>query len=229
MKIDLDNLCPKEISKIIKKLNELLKKQESSKSIIGLVVKKEREKICCSECKSINIKKNGKYRGRQLYKCKDCGKKFNELTNTPFHHTRLTYSQIETAYQCLVDKLSIRKSAKKIGISTRTAFTLRFKIISCLKQINKEKLSGNIELDEYYLSINLKGTKTKDMPRISKKRETHGTGKQGISKHTVCITSGVDENDNIIFKVAGTGNVTSDMIKYTIAPEIRNQKKVVTD
>ena len=27
------------------------------------------------------------------------------------------------------------------------------------------KLSGNIELDEYYLAINLKGTKKKNMPR----------------------------------------------------------------
>lgn len=229
MKIDLDNLCPKEINKIIKKLDELLKKQEASKSIIGLVVKKEKKEICCSNCNSINIKKNGKYKGKQLYKCKDCGKKFNELTNTPFHHTRLTYGQIEKAYQCLVDKLSIRKTAKKMGVSTRTAFTLRFKIISCLNQISREKLSGNIELDEYYLSINLKGTKAKDMPRISKKRKTHGTGKRGITKHTVCVTSGVDENDNIIFKVAGTGNVTTDMIRDTIAPEIKNQKKVVTD
>ena len=55
MKIDLDNLCPKEINKIIKKLDELLKKQEASKSIIGLVVKKEKKEICCSNCNSVNI------------------------------------------------------------------------------------------------------------------------------------------------------------------------------
>ena len=59
-----------------------------------------------------------------------------------------------------MDKLSIRKSAKKIKISTRTAFALRFKVISCLEKINSENsLTGNIELDEYYLSVNLKGTK----------------------------------------------------------------------
>ncbi|WP_442953633.1 transposase [Paenibacillus sp. USDA918EY] len=30
------------------------------------------------------IKKNGKYRGRQRYLCKDCGKTFNDMTNTPY-------------------------------------------------------------------------------------------------------------------------------------------------
>ena len=99
-----------------------------------------------------------------------------------------------------MDKLSIRKSAKKIKISTRTAFVLRFKVIPCLEKINSENsLTGNIELDEYYLSVNLKGIKKDKMPRISKPRKTNGTGKQGISRHTVCVTSGIDENDHIIF------------------------------
>ena len=91
------------------------------------------------------------------------------------------------------------------------------------------KLEGEIELDEYYLSINLKGTKPKDMPRASKKRKSKGKGKRGISSHKVCVISGVDEKDNIYFKVAGTGSVTSEMIKNTVAPKIINPKKVKTD
>lgn len=108
-----------------------------------------------------------------MYKCKNCNKKFNEITNTPFHHTRLNYKQIETAYECLFDKLSIRKSAKKISISTRTAFTLRFKLITCLKNTkDKDDLTGNIELDEYYLSVNLKGTKRENAQNIKIKKNT---------------------------------------------------------
>ena len=53
--------------------------------------------------------------------------------------------------------------------------------MSCLKEIiNSCKLSGNIELDEYYLAINLKGTKKKNMPRASKKRTSHGTSKREL-------------------------------------------------
>ena len=120
--------------------------------------------------------------------------------------------------------------ASKIGVSTKTAFVLRFKIISCLKKIiNNKNLEGTSQLDEYYLPVNLKGTKPNKMPRISKKRQKNGTGKSGISKHTVCVTSGVDENDNMIFKVAGTSNVSSDMIKNTVAKYVSKNSKVITD
>lgn len=226
----LDSLLPKELETLINHLNEMLNLKENSKGIIDLEICKQRENLCCPYCESNNVKKNGKYNDRQLYKCKDCGKKYNELTNTPFHHTRLNYKQIITAYECLVDKLSIRKSAKKIGVSTKTAFTLRFKLISCLKETKeKEQLTGNVELDEYYLPVNLKGTKPENMPRASKPRRKHGTGKSGISKHAVCITSGIDENDHILFKVAGSGNVTSEMIRETIVNKIINSNKVITD
>lgn len=226
----LEALLPKEIEKVINKLQDILYQKEHSKGIIDLVIHKERNEVCCPKCGSTHIKKNGKYKDRQLYKCKNCNKKFNELTNTPFHHTRLNYKQIEIAYDCLVDKLSIRKSSKKIGVSTRTAFTLRFKLITCLKETSeKDNLTGCIELDEYYLSVNLKGTKKDKMPRISKPRKKHGTGKSGISKHTVCVTSGIDEDDHILLKVAGAGPVTSDMIRNTISNKIQNSKKIITD
>lgn len=45
----------------------------------------------------------------------------------------------------------------------------------------------------------------------------------------MCVTSGIDENDHIVFKVAGAGNVTSDMIRNTIVDRINAPKKVITD
>lgn len=226
----LELLLPRELEELIDRLQNILNQKEHSKGIIDLIINKERSNIICPKCGSVHVIKNGKYKNRQLYKCKDCNKKFNELTNTPFHHTRLNYKQIKIAYECLVDKLSIRKSASKIGVSTRTAFTLRFKLISCLKR-TKEKnyLTGNIELDEYYLSINLKGTKKDKMPRFSKPRKRRGTGKSGISKHTVCIISGIDENDHILLKVAGTGSVTSEMIRKNIVNKVKDSRKIITD
>ena len=170
MVIDIDKMLPEDIIKMISLLTNGLSKKQNSKGIIDLEIKKIKGKICCPKCQSKNIKKNGKYKDRQLYKCKDCNKKFNELTNTPFHHTRLVYKQIVDAYECLVNKLSIRKTANKTGVSIKTAFILRFKIISCLKIIvNNKKFKGTSQLDEYYLPVNLKGTKPENMPRFSKK------------------------------------------------------------
>lgn len=219
-----------ELREIINELNNKLKLLEGSKKAICDMIFKDKDLLCCPSCHSTNINKNGKPNGKQNYICKDCGKKFNDLTNTIFHHTHLTYKQIEKAIDCVINIFSIRKMAKIVEISTKTAFTLRHKIMSCLKDIvDSFKLHGEVELDEYYQSINLKGTKKKDMPRISKKRTSHGTGTRGISNHKICITSGVDEYDNMFFTVAGTSNVTSQMIKDTVVPRITNTNKVITD
>lgn len=219
-----------ELREIIKNLNSELELLEKSKKAVYNMVLKEKQVPYCPICGSTNINKNGKYKDRQNYICKDCNKKFNGLTNTIFHHTHLTYMQIEKAIDCIINLFSIRKMAKVLKISTKTAFTLRHKIMSCLKSIVKSfKLNGVIELDEYYLSINLKGTKKKNMPRMSKKRTSHGSNTRGISSHKICVTSGIDENDNMFFEVAGTSSVTSKMIKDTAVPRISNSKKVITD
>jgi transposase-like protein len=40
--------------------------------------------VGCVHCGSKSVKRNGKYRTRQRYLCKDCNKTFNDMTNTPF-------------------------------------------------------------------------------------------------------------------------------------------------
>lgn len=230
MSINIEKLLPEELKQLIEILKSKIADKENSTSTIALLVNKDRQEVKCPRCHSNHIKKNGIYKGKQLYKCKECNKKFNELTNTPFHHTRLTYTQISEAYDCLINKLSIRKTASKLNVSTKTAFVLRFKIICCLKQIvNNNMLEEKAQLDEYYLSINLKGTKKQNMARISKKRKRNGSRKSGITKHMLCITSGVDSNDNMIFKIAGTSNASSEMIDNSIGKFIKEDTDVITD
>ena len=43
-------------------------------------------------CGSPSYKKNGKYRARQRYLCKDCGKTSNDKTNTPLCGSRYPVS-----------------------------------------------------------------------------------------------------------------------------------------
>ena len=219
-----------ELREIIDELNQKLQLLENGKEAICDMILKGKQFLYCPRCGSVNIDKNGKPNNKQNYICKDCNKKFNILTNTIFHHTHLSYAKIEKAIDCIIHLFSIRKMASIVKISTKTAFTLRHKVMSGLKEIiNSCKLSGSIELDEYYLAINLKGTKKKNMPRASKKRTSHGTSKRGISSHKICATSGIDENDNIFFETAGTGSVTSEMIKNTVVPKLDNTNLVITD
>jgi transposase-like protein len=43
--------------------------------------------LACVHCGSVNIKRNGKYRSRQRYLCKECGKSFNDMTASPISGT----------------------------------------------------------------------------------------------------------------------------------------------
>ena len=58
-------------------------------------------------------------------------------------------------------------------------------------------MSGEIEADEIYRCINLKGTPKNKMPRAFKPRTSGGTTTRGISSHKVCIMGAIDENDNM--------------------------------
>ena len=103
-------------------------------------------------------------------------------------------------------------------------------MLDSLKEIRQNlQLQGQVESDEIYKSINLKGTKPSKMPRASKHRKSNGTATRGISGHKVCITSAIDENDNMFLEIAGTGPVTSTMIKNTLSPKMGNIKCLITD
>lgn len=43
--------------------------------------------MACVHCGSKAVKRNGKYKTRQLYLCKDCGKSFNDTTASPLSGT----------------------------------------------------------------------------------------------------------------------------------------------
>ncbi len=45
--------------------------------------------LACIHCGSLSLKRNGKYRSRQRYLCKDCGKTFNDITASPISGTGL--------------------------------------------------------------------------------------------------------------------------------------------
>lgn len=79
--------------------------------------------------------------------------------------------------------------------------------------IKNIELSGEIQSDEKYFSINLKGTKPQNMPRYSKKRTSTKSPYRGISHHKIYVVSSIDENDNLLLEIVGLGRCTTDMLK----------------
>lgn len=101
----------------------------------------------CVHFGSISVKRNGKYRSRQRYLFKDCGKTFNDMTASPisvshYHHKWLHYLKL------MLEGVSLPKIAEELGIHVATAFYCRHKILYALRSHGFTTLKGIIESDK---------------------------------------------------------------------------------
>ena len=226
--IDLDPVTIIEFKNYLSEnLTELCSTKNSNSKVISRF--KEKEK-CCNKCGCI-LHRNGKTKnGVQKYICSGCKSTSSETTNTIVCHSKLSFEIWSNVIDNLLNGFSLRRLAEENNISLPTSFRLRHKVLCALKNfISNIKLSGNIQSDEKYFSINLKGTKPKNMPRYSKKRTSVSSPYRGISHHKVCVVSSIDENDNLLLKIVGLGRCTTNMLKDSLGKKINNAKSIVAD
>ena len=180
---------------------------------------------------NIKMNKNGKTKnGVQKYICKHCCHTCCETTDTIVSHSHLSFDVWSNVIDNLLDGFSIRRIAEENDISIYTSFRLRHKILLALKKYVKSiKLQGNTQSDEKYFSINLKGTKTNNMPRFSKKRTSTSSPYRGISHHKICVISSIDENDNLVLEIVGLGRCTTEMLENALGNKVENVDYFNTD
>ena len=110
----------------------------------------------------------------------------------------------------------LKKQAKETGINYQTCLQLfaqeEFLRHAASEIMSHQKLSGEVEIDTQYKSINLKGTRPQNIPRYSKKRGNQ-SAYRGISHHKVAIISATDENDHMMMQVSGLGSESFDKYK----------------
>ena len=211
----LKDLDPVTIIEFKNYLIQNLSKLCSMKNSNSKVISKFKNKIkYCSKCGCL-LHRNGKTKnGIQKYICSGCKLTSSETTETIICHSKLSFEIWSNVIDNLLNGFSLRRIAEENNISLLTSFRLRHKVLYTLKKFVKDiKLSGEIQSDEKYFSINLKGTKPKNMPRYSKKRTSTTSPYRGISHHKVCVVSSIDENDNLLLKIVGLGRCTTNMLK----------------
>ena len=212
---------------IIENLSDLCSTKNSNSKVIS---KFKGEELFCEMC-GCKLYKNGKTKsGIQKYICSGCKTTLSETSNTIVCHSKLPFEIWRNVIDNLLNGFSIRRIAEENNISNYTSFRLRHKVLYALKKfVENIKLSGNIQSDEKYFSINLKGTKKANMPRYSKKRTSTSSSYRGISHHKVCVVSSIDENDNLLLKIVGLGRCTIDMLKNSLGQKLGNAKSVNAD
>ncbi|WNO03989.1 IS1595 family transposase [Rhodoferax mekongensis] len=154
----------------------------------------------CPHCNSFKCVKNGTGRGVQRYRCMDCSKTFNAATNTPLAHLH-SKKQFFQHGECLQKGLTIRATAKELGVSVSTAFRWRHRFLAAVVGHQPRGVTGIFEADETYFRESQKGsrklispedpTKTRPPRRHGGKPPTKGKkGKASSRKDLVPVLVG---------------------------------------
>ena len=180
----------------------------------------------CRKCGADQIVKFGKDKnGKQRYKCKCCGATFTETSYSAISRTRFSEDVWETYIHLLLVGASLEECAFQCGISVRTAFIWRHKILNALQNDQDNRvMAGIIEADEKYYSLSFKGNhkKSKDfvMPREPYSR---GTDNRSNNLPKACVMCAVERNGQSYGEVLGVGQSTKKMVTYAF------EKRVVPD
>ncbi|MCQ6264514.1 IS1595 family transposase [Fictibacillus sp. WQ 8-8] len=195
---------------------------------------KHKDGYTCTHCYSTNAVRFGKYRikagtkviERQRYRCKDCGKTFTDVTNTPLKGTHLPHKWLDFIH-CMIEGHSLRKASELIGVHHVTLFYWRHKVLSALKQMDIDQFSGIVEMDETYFLYSEKG-KRKIIGRKARKR---GGASQfrGISKEQVCVLVARDRQKQTFSKVLGQGRIVKSKLEQAIGFKVSTTNTLCTD
>lgn len=211
--------------------NELLKKMQLNQKIINDAAN-ALHKIIFRERRVPNgYVRNGKTpTGRQKYLNPQTSRSISDTHHSIVHYSKKSYEQWLMFIKCMLYGLSLRKSASEVGISTTTAFAWRHKVIEAMKDYQEVvKLSGEIEVDETYFLLNMKGPwKGKPMPRSAKKKGEPAV-LRGVSNEHVCVLIALDENDQVLTKVVGQGNPWKDDIFDAINGKVKAGSHITSD
>ena len=206
-------------------VNICCKKDSTSKIIAN---NKDRF-LYCEHCGCL-LYRNGKTKsGIQKYICSGCKKTSSERTGTVSCGSNLSFEVWKNVIDNIINGFSIRRVAKENNISVDTSFRLRHKVLYALTSfIESIKLKGKVWADAQYYSLNFKGTKKDDMPRISKKRGS-SSSLTGISHHKLCVIGAVDEYDNLILKIGGLGKGTTKMLENCFKDKVEEVSSFTVD
>lgn len=112
--------------------------------------------LVCPLCGCIDhVSRNGHRRdGKQRYICKDCSKTFVANANSITAGTLKELNVWKKYVECMINGLSVRKTAEICGIHRNTAFIWRHKILDALQNVSESaKLEG---IDETFFPISYK-------------------------------------------------------------------------
>lgn len=180
----------------------------------------------CPRCGSVAIVKKGKSgNGGQRYLCRDCGRTFSGSTDRILGASKLLLETWMACVECFVLMLPLRECTDRCGVCLKTAYTMRHRLIECLKEYSPEFHVGQgqtFELDETFFPESFKGNHSKDSFTLPRKARHRGEQfhKRGLSREQICVIMGISDTNATFFDVSGRSVVSRNRAEEALRGRI---------
>lgn len=178
------------------------------------------KKLFCPYCNSHFYKLNGHRKGKQRYKCLNCGKSFLETTNTIFSSTKLDENTLRKLIIFVIHDTKIKTIMDILSISSRTAYMWRMKIYKVAAEITKKAiLSNKVWIDEKLIRVNKRYLATKP----------NGLQYRGQSINQIVVACAIDSNGNKYAEIVGRGHISSRQCLNSYGKHIEKGSHIIHD
>jgi len=188
----------------------------------------------CIHCGSTKIRRMGHTpQGAQRYHCRDCGRTFGDRSDSVLSGTHKDSTVWEEYIDCMLEGLSLRKTAARCGIHFNTAFAWRHKLLDALRGIlSSQTVGGVVEADETYVNVSYKGNHSGENSFIMPRKSRHRGGElhqSGISKELVCISCAVSRDGGNIASALTLGRASAGEFKRFFDGRLEKGSVLCTD
>ena len=101
----------------------------------------------CPHCRGTSVRRNGTNRGRQRWRCGDCGKTFGATLGTPLYRLRTPLAQIVVALRVVMRRGSLSGAEEITGHKRETIRRWLLQVLAHAQAVT-EVLVKDLELDE---------------------------------------------------------------------------------
>lgn len=206
------------------KLSEIKKKADDEKE------PGEQE---CPQCKSANIVRNGKNRGKQqMYLCRDCKKAFSESSTSTIFRSHSSATVWKQVISDTVEGIPIGQTAASLDMHHETVFNMRHKILYSLEQALIEEPTGLVgvcETDETYVLESEKGKKFPENHHRTPRRHGARASKRGISNEYVCVCTSVTGDDEKVAVAVNRASPDSREILEVFGERVNEDTVILCD
>ena len=208
-----------------KRVQHALHPAAGLEQVIALIDKVRTHARRCPRCDCTRCYRHGHANDLQRYRCRDCGRTFNDLSGTPLAGLRLKGKWLDYCAALLASS-PVRQSAERVGVHRNTAFRWRHRFLRWVKLDRPQYLTGIVEADEMFLLESQKGSRKLDRPP----RKRGGRARRrGISRELDCILVARDRSGQTIDAVTGRGALTAAQLTQQLLPKLDPQALLVSD